>query len=138
MLIAIIGAGNVGSGLSRATVSAGHTAVVTASHPEKAETVAARTGARAARSVTEAVDQADAVVLAVPHPALTQVADELAVAVPRVVVDATNPLNAAFTDLDMYSCRDLHEPPRDACCVAAARSAAARAISAQFCERRTA
>ena len=49
MRIAIIGAGNVGGGLGRAAVAAGHDVVITAAHPEKAQAVAAEIGAQSAR-----------------------------------------------------------------------------------------
>jgi NADPH-dependent F420 reductase len=102
MHVAIIGAGNVGSALSKAAVAAGHTVSVSATSPEKAAAVAAETGARPAVNNVDAVTDADIVVLAVPGSAVTAVADELAPAVSgKVVVDATNPLNATFTDLDI-------------------------------------
>ena len=50
MRIAVIGAGNVGGGLGRAAVAAGHDVVVTAAHPEKAQAVAAEIGAQSADS----------------------------------------------------------------------------------------
>ncbi|MEV8615021.1 prephenate dehydrogenase/arogenate dehydrogenase family protein [Amycolatopsis sp. NPDC051373] len=102
MRIAIIGAGNVGSALSMAAVDAGHAVTLTAPSPEKAAKVAAETGARAAASNLDAVADADVVVLAVPGSAVGAVAQEIAPAVRgKVVVDATNPLNATFTDLDI-------------------------------------
>ncbi|WP_326836994.1 NAD(P)-binding domain-containing protein [Amycolatopsis rhabdoformis] len=102
MRIAIIGAGNVGSALSKAAVAAGHTVTVSATTAEKAAQVAGDTGAQAAASNAEAVAGADVVVLAVPGSVAGAVADELAEAVRgKVVVDATNPLNATFTDLDI-------------------------------------
>jgi NADPH-dependent F420 reductase len=100
MRIAIIGAGNVGSALAAATVAAGHDVAVTATDPEKAADVAARAGARGAASNAEAVADAEVVVLAVPGNAVTDVARELAPELAgKVVVDATNPLNATYTDL---------------------------------------
>jgi predicted dinucleotide-binding enzyme len=102
MQIAIIGAGNVGAALGKAAVAAGHTVSVSATTPEKAAAVAAETGVRPAVDNMDAVTDADIVVLAVPGSAVTAVADGLAQAVRgKVVVDATNPLNATFTDLDI-------------------------------------
>ena len=46
MRIAVIGAGNVGGGFSRAAVAAGHDVVLTAAHPEKARAVATEVGAQ--------------------------------------------------------------------------------------------
>jgi predicted dinucleotide-binding enzyme len=100
MRIAIIGAGNVGAGLARAAVAAGHDVVLTAAHAEKARAAAEAAGARAAESNTAAVEGAQLVVLAVPGNAAPAVAAELAPGLSgAVVVDATNPLNDTYSDL---------------------------------------
>jgi predicted dinucleotide-binding enzyme len=100
MRIAIIGAGNVGGGLARAAVAAGHDVVLSAARADRARATAEATGARAAESNTAAVEGAQVVVLAVPGvdaPAVaTELASDLAGA---VIVDATNPLNATYSDL---------------------------------------
>ncbi|GHB17849.1 NADPH-dependent F420 reductase [Streptomyces clavifer] len=102
MRIAIIGAGNVGSALSAATVRAGHAVSISATSPDKASAVAAATGAHAARDNAAAVADAEVVVPAVPGNAVEAVARELAPALPgKIVIDATNPLNATYTDLDI-------------------------------------
>jgi 8-hydroxy-5-deazaflavin:NADPH oxidoreductase len=102
MKIAVLGAGNVGAGLARSAAAAGHTVVITASTPEKAAAVAADTGATAGASNVDAVAGADLVVLAVPHPAVAGVAAEIADAAAGIpLVDATNPLNATYSDLDI-------------------------------------
>jgi predicted dinucleotide-binding enzyme len=101
MRIAIIGAGNVGGGLGRAAVKAGHDVVITAAHADKAEAVASEIGATAAESNAAAVKDAQVVVLAVPGADAPAVATEVATALASgaVVVDATNPMNATFSDL---------------------------------------
>jgi 8-hydroxy-5-deazaflavin:NADPH oxidoreductase len=100
MKIAVIGAGNVGGGLARAAVAAGHTVTVSASSPGKADEVAGATGALSAESNQQAVAGADLVLLAVPHSAVAAVAAEIRDAVSGVtVVDATNPLNETYSDL---------------------------------------
>jgi 8-hydroxy-5-deazaflavin:NADPH oxidoreductase len=100
MDLAILGAGNVGGGLASAATRAGHAVVVAASDPASARNAAERSGATAAASNGEAVGSADVVVLAVPHGALADIVDELGGALDgKVVVDATNPLDASFTDL---------------------------------------
>jgi predicted dinucleotide-binding enzyme len=100
MRIAIIGAGNVGGGFARAAVAAGHDVVVSAAHPEKAQAVAAEIGARAATTNTVAADGAEVVLLAVPATAAPSVAAEIAPSLDGgVIVDATNPLNATYSDL---------------------------------------
>ena len=100
MRIAVIGAGNVGGGFSRAAVAAGHDVVITAARPEKAQAVAAEVGAEAAASNADAVRGAQVVVLAVPGTEAPAVTAELAPVLDgAVVVDATNPLDATFSDL---------------------------------------
>jgi predicted dinucleotide-binding enzyme len=100
MKIAVLGAGNVGSGLARASVAAGHTVTLSASTPEKAEAAAADIGAVAASSNVAAVAGADLVVLAVPHGAVAGIVGEIGQdIVGTPIVDATNPLNDTFTDL---------------------------------------
>ena len=100
MRIAILGAGNVGGGLAGAAAKAGHDVIVSASTPASAQETAAKAGATAARSNAEAVNGADVVFLAVPGSLVADVTRELADALDgKVVVDATNPLNAAYTDL---------------------------------------
>ena len=98
MRIAVIGAGNVGGGLAAA--KAHHNVVVSAADPSSAAKTAETAGATAAASNAEAVQGADAVVLAVPHGAVAQVVADLGGALDgRTVVDATNPLNDSYTDL---------------------------------------
>ena len=102
MRIAVIGAGNVGGGFARAGVAAGHEVVISAAHAGKAEALAAEVGARAAASNVAAVEGAQLVVFAVPGTAAPAVAAELAPALQdAVIVDATNPLNASFSGLDV-------------------------------------
>jgi 8-hydroxy-5-deazaflavin:NADPH oxidoreductase len=100
MRIAIVGAGNVGKALSAAAVAAGHDVAVSATTKENAEEAAAAAGARAAANNADAVNGAEIVVLALPHAAVDEVANELGPALAgKVVVDASNPLNTTFTDL---------------------------------------
>jgi predicted dinucleotide-binding enzyme len=100
MKIAVLGSGNVGSGLARAAVAAGHTVTLSASTPEKAEAAAADTGAVAASSNLAAVAGADLVVLAVPHSAVAGIAAEIGEQIVGTpIVDATNPLNDTYSDL---------------------------------------
>jgi 8-hydroxy-5-deazaflavin:NADPH oxidoreductase len=100
MRIAIIGSGNVGSALAKASVKAGHDVVITAAHPENAERVAAEAGAQAAASNAEAVQGADIVVLAVYRPSVQSVLDEVGEDLRgTVVVDPTNQPNEDFTGL---------------------------------------
>jgi NADPH-dependent F420 reductase len=100
MKIAIIGAGNVGGALAATSIKAGHTAVLAASDPAKAEAAAQAAGAQSAASNSEAVNGADVVILAVPGGAVGAVVTELGSALDgKVVVDSTNPLNDSYSDL---------------------------------------
>jgi predicted dinucleotide-binding enzyme len=100
MKIAIIGAGNAGGGLAAAATQPGHDVVLSASSPSSTQDAAAKTGATAAASNSDAVQGADAVVLAVPHGAVAQVVADLGSAFDgKTVVDATNPLNDTYSDL---------------------------------------
>lgn len=102
MHIAIIGAGNVGAAIAKAAVGAGHSVTLSAADPGNARQAAAEAGAAAAASNVDAVRGSDIVVLAVPGSLVGAVADELAgVLEGAVVVDATNPLNATYSDLDI-------------------------------------
>ncbi|MFJ6716632.1 NADPH-dependent F420 reductase [Streptomyces sp. NPDC091265] len=102
MRIAIIGAGNVGSALSTAAVRAGHTVSISATSAEKASQVAGATGANAAADNAATVADAELVVFAVPGNAVVGVARELAPALAgKIVVDASNPLNDTYTNLDI-------------------------------------
>jgi predicted dinucleotide-binding enzyme len=75
--IGIIGAGNVGRALAKASVRAGHTVTITATNAEEAGHVAAEVGATAADSNAEAVADAAIVILAVPFDAVQGIASEL-------------------------------------------------------------
>jgi NADPH-dependent F420 reductase len=100
MRIAILGAGNVGGALSKASVAAGHDVVISAANVEHAEEAARAAGCRAASSNAVAVEGAELVVLAVPYAAVADIVAELGKALSdKIVVDSTNPLNASFTDL---------------------------------------
>ncbi|ANZ40392.1 hypothetical protein BBK82_34605 [Lentzea guizhouensis] len=97
MRVAIIGAGNVGSGLAGAAVAAGHQVTISAAHEENAVRLAERVGGTAA-STADAAKAADVVVLAVPAGVAADVLAEIE-DTGAVVVDATNPLNESFSDL---------------------------------------
>ena len=100
MNIAIIGAGNAGKALTESAIRAGHNVTVTSASGESAGAVAEETGARAAGSGREAVEDAELVVLAVPYSAVGDVLDEAGTALDgKVVVDATNPLKPDYSGL---------------------------------------
>lgn len=91
MQIAIIGAGNVGRALATSLTRAGHDVTIAAAHREHADQTATETGATAAGTSSEAVSNANVVVLAVPAEALDEVASEIGSRLAgKVVVDVSN------------------------------------------------
>ena len=91
MNIGIIGAGNVGRALAKASVRAGHAVAITSSNVEEAGHVAAELGATAAGSNTDAIADADIVILAVPFDAVDAIAAELGSALDgKTLIDVTN------------------------------------------------
>jgi 8-hydroxy-5-deazaflavin:NADPH oxidoreductase len=100
MNIAIIGAGNVGRALTTSAQRAGYEVVVSSASGESARRLAEETGARAAASNREAVEGADIVILALPYTGVDVVIDEARTELAgKIVVDATNPLNADYSGL---------------------------------------
>jgi 8-hydroxy-5-deazaflavin:NADPH oxidoreductase len=98
--IAIIGTGNVGQALGASFVRAGHAVTLAAQDADKTTRVAGTVGADVAASPAAAAAGADIVVIAVPWGPASGVAREIAGSVAgKVVVDATNPINADFTGL---------------------------------------
>ena len=91
MDIAIIGSGNVGGALATAFTRAGHTVRITGQHPEKAQAVASRTGARWVDSNRDAAADADVVVLATPFASAEAVAADIRdVVAGKPVIDVSN------------------------------------------------
>lgn len=91
MNIAIIGAGNVGRALATSFTGAGHAVSITALHPEKAQAVAAETGAAWIASNAEAAARVDVVVLAMPFSSSETVATEIRnVVAGKPVIDVSN------------------------------------------------
>jgi 8-hydroxy-5-deazaflavin:NADPH oxidoreductase len=91
MNIGIIGAGNVGQALTKASVRAGHTVTITATHVEEAGHVAAEVGAQAAASNADAVANADIVILAVPFDAIDAITRELGSRLDgKILIDVSN------------------------------------------------
>ncbi len=91
MKIGIIGAGNAGRALAKASVRADHTVTITATNAEEAGHVAAEVGATAAGSNAEAVADADIVILAVPFDAVQGITSELGARLDsKTLIDVTN------------------------------------------------
>lgn len=91
MKIGIIGAGNVGSALGRASARAGHTVMISDNDPDQAAAVAKEAGAHGTRTNEEAVTAAEVVILAVPFDAVEGIVRELGERMQgKVVIDVTN------------------------------------------------
>ena len=101
MKVAIIGAGNVGKALATSITRAGHEVTLSASSPESAQEAAAQVGAQSAATNTDAVRDAEVVILAVPFVGAGQeVAAEIRDAVDgKTIVDVTNPLKPDYSGL---------------------------------------
>lgn len=91
--IGIIGSGHIGGTLARLWVQAGDEVMLSSRHPEELKDLAQSLGPRAHTGTpAEAAKFGQAVLLAVPYPALTSVAQEVGPALKgKVVLDATNP-----------------------------------------------
>lgn len=98
MQITVIGYGNIGSALATQLVKAGQTVTLTGRDMDKASAVAQKAGA-GARSITEAAQGAELVVLAVPFEAAAAVLKAAKVEAGTVVIDITNPLTADYMGL---------------------------------------
>ncbi len=100
MKIAVLGTGNMGSGLGKRWAEKGHSVRFGSRDPAKAKELASSVGHNAsAASVAEAAKFGDAVLLAVPW---SGVADTLAAAGSlkgKLLIDCTNPLTPDFMDL---------------------------------------
>ena len=91
MKIGIIGAGNVGRALAKASVRAGHTVTISATNTEKAQRVAEEVGGWAVASNRDVVADADAVILAVPFDAVNTIVNELGSELDgKILIDVTN------------------------------------------------
>jgi len=94
MKIGIIGSGNVGKALAGAAMKAGHEVKISAGDPAHAEEAARTTKAHAARSNSDAVKDADLIVLAVPADRVDEVVGALAPELDgKVIIDVTNRVN---------------------------------------------
>lgn len=91
MKVGMIGAGNVGSALTKASIAAGHAVAISATSQDEAAKTSAVAGGTAVGSNREAVTDADLVILAVPFEAVQAITGELGEALNgKVVIDVTN------------------------------------------------
>jgi 8-hydroxy-5-deazaflavin:NADPH oxidoreductase len=93
MKIGVIGAGNVGQALTKASVRAGHSVAISSAIESEAETVASEVGegVTAAKSNSDAVAGAEIVILAVPYDVVNTIIGELGSELAgKVIIDVTN------------------------------------------------
>lgn len=97
MTTAIIGVGNIGGAVARHLASAGEPIVLTAQSRDKADQLASELGSSAsAADVAEAIEQADAVILAVWFDALKELVQANSSGLAgKVVIDPSNPVAMA-------------------------------------------
>lgn len=94
-VIAIIGAGNVGSALGTNWAKSGHEIIYGVSNPKDpkhSEVLAAANGKATVSSGPEAVKNAEVVVIATPWSATQQIISTLGDFTDKIVMDCTNPL----------------------------------------------
>jgi 8-hydroxy-5-deazaflavin:NADPH oxidoreductase len=84
MQVAIVGSGNVGQALAQALDRAGHRIIFGVRNPKAGNTDQ--------KSIVEAAQQADAIILAVPFAAAAEVIATASGFAGKVLIDATNPL----------------------------------------------
>lgn len=100
MKVAIIGTGNMATGLASAWATAGHTVSIGARDPAKAAALADKVGHGAVGGgVAAAAQLADIVVLAVPYGAAADAIQQAGGLAGKVVVDIINPISADYKEL---------------------------------------
>jgi 8-hydroxy-5-deazaflavin:NADPH oxidoreductase len=101
MQIGIVGSGNVGGTLGRRFAETGHSVIFGSRRPDspEAQELARISGARVA-APREAAQAAEVIVLATPWPSTGEAVRGLGDLTGKILLDATNPLNATFDALD--------------------------------------
>ena len=110
MRIGIIGAGMIGSTMSRLWANAGHTVLIASRHPEELEPLAEKLGRNAsAGAPVDAAAFGEAVLLTVPLMAIPQLASDLAPSLAgKVVLDTGN----AYEKRDGAAAREASQDPQ--------------------------
>ncbi|WP_371158280.1 NADPH-dependent F420 reductase [Jannaschia sp. 2305UL9-9] len=102
MNVAILGAGNVGTGLARALSTTRHGVVLAGRDPAKARKAADAAGSEThpvqSASLSDAIAQAEIVILALPFDAAEDLAKDHGFA-GKIVIDPTNPVKDDFSGL---------------------------------------
>jgi NADPH-dependent F420 reductase len=100
MKIAIIGTGNMGSGLARALAAAGHEINIGSRDPAKAASLAHEAGHNAqGGGIQAAVKFADVVFLALPYQAILDTLGDAGDLANKVLVDISNPITSDYKGL---------------------------------------
>lgn len=100
MKVAVIGTGNMGSGLAATLAAAKHEVVIGSREPAKSAALAEKIGQGVqGGGIAAAVKQADVVVLAVPFAGVAAVLKDAGDLSSKVLVDITNPISADFKSL---------------------------------------
>ena len=98
MTLTIVGYGNVGSGLAKQFVKAGHSVTLTGRSLDKVQAVAEAVGAKVL-PMAEAAKNVEVVVLAVPYDQAPAALAALGDLKGKVIVDVSNPLTADYMGL---------------------------------------
>lgn len=102
MKIAIIGTGNMGSGLARRIVSAGHDVLLTGRDVAKAEKIAKEIGPKAcAVPIDEVARGAEVLIAATPAGSQAEALKSAGDLAGTVVIDIANPLKPDYSDLSI-------------------------------------
>ncbi len=103
MKLAIIGSGNIGKSIGTWASGIGYDVIFSAKNAEHAKEAAKAAGNNAKYEKThEAMKQADMILLAVPYSAVKDVLENMGPHLKdKVLIDATNPLNADYSGLEI-------------------------------------
>lgn len=100
MKVAIIGTGNMGTGLASALAGAGHEVAIGARDPAKAAALATKTAHNAVGGGIEAASKlADVIVLALPYGAVAEALKAAGDLTGKVLIDISNPISADYKSL---------------------------------------
>ena len=91
MKVAVIGTGNMGTGLGRQFAAGGHEVIVGSRDPERAKAKAEEIGASGHGTYADAVAEADALLLAVNWWTIDDAISQLGDVDGKIVIDCTNP-----------------------------------------------
>jgi 8-hydroxy-5-deazaflavin:NADPH oxidoreductase len=97
--MAIIGTGNMGSGLAKSFAKAGIFVTIGSREIEKARALASAIGNSEAASIRAAVESSDTIVLAVPYAAIEETLAQAGDLSGKVIIDITNPITPDYMSL---------------------------------------